>query len=248
MKKRVTPFFIFFCLGLIAFWGSAIASPTLASAQISLGGGGNGGNGGGDNDVCPVAQHHDDGDHHDYSDHHSEGEHHDDGGDHHGDGDGDGHGNIGTFLINITNWAGGVITQGGGVGSPSKSVITLHRDKTLAAIDSNENSGVFSSQLGSWRHCGDGTKRGRTLAFSFGDGTITRFDYSFDKQKSKDTISGTLKILTFNFNDDPNGTGGTVIASLDFTGVRVQPSADKDNDDDKDKDQDKGRDKGKDKK
>lgn len=208
--KRLTPFFAVLCMALLAVWGSAVGHPRTVSAYHPSHDDGQNYNHS-DNDGCQK----DDGD--------NSGKH-DDGSSHDQDGR-DGH--IGTFLVTITNWESSGSGSGSGGGNMDRSVITLHRDKTMSAIDSNQGNGQFSSQLGSWKHGCGGTMKGRTLEFSFANATINRLDYQFDKQQSKDSISGRIVVTSFSVNADPLGDGGTVIANLEFTGTRVEVPPDK---------------------
>jgi hypothetical protein len=256
MMKRLTPFFAILCLGLVAAWAAASWRPPTVSAYYAGNDDGNGDKGKGDDGYHHDKDNkdHDDGCRNDDGDRdhkdgdHKDGDHKDDGGygkKHDGDGghegDDDGHdrdgrgGRVGTFLLTITNY---------GTGGVHRALLTLHRDRTMSSVDSGQGNGFFSSQLGAWKGKCDGTASGRTLEFSFGDGTITRLDYSFDGDQPKDTVAGTIVLTSFNLNDDPLGDGGTVIAHWEFTGTQVEvPGGDKDKDKDKDKDHHKDKDK-----
>jgi len=220
--KRFTRLFAVLCMGLVAAWGLSAWHAPKVSAYYSLNhnddGQGNGDDGhyhDGD-DGCQDK----DGDHHDgdYNGGHQGNDDGDDGHDH----DGQGH-LVGSFLVTISNYASGGVTQ--------RAVITLHRDHTMSVISSNQNSGQISSQLGAWKHGCSGST-GRTIQFSFGDGTINRLDFTFNAHQPKGTISGTITITNFPGNGNPLGTGGTVIGNCDFTGTRIEAPKPSDNDND----------------
>jgi hypothetical protein len=119
-----------------------------------------------------------------------------------------------TFLLTITDATTGVFS--------SRSVITFHSDGSVEVIDSGQGGPAFSfsSQLGVW---GNGTASGaivRTLDFSFPSAGIARVDYNFVKLNTQ-TPSGTITLTGFGLQDDPLGSGGTVLGTFNFTGERV---------------------------
>jgi len=124
---------------------------------------------------------------------------------------------VGSFLTTIVNYGTG--------GIASRSVITLHRDHTMSAIDSGQGgpSTEFSSQLGAWKRGCDGSATGRTLDFSFPPKAgIARVDYKFDADQPEDTIKGTIVLTTFPLNANPLDGGGTVVGHFEFTGQRIK--------------------------
>ena len=104
----------------------------------------------------------------------------------------------------------------------SRSVVTLHADHSMTAIDSGQGGpGVqFSSQMGAWHTSPNAGVVGRTLDFSFPQAGIARVDYNFTTV-NKDGVSGTITLTVFGLNDDPQGSGGTVVGHFNFTGVSV---------------------------
>jgi hypothetical protein len=119
-----------------------------------------------------------------------------------------------TFLLTITN--AGTFA--------SRSVITFHADGSVEVIDSGEGGPnfSFSSQLGVW---GNSTASGaivRTLDFSFPSAGIARVDYNFTDLKNN--VSGTITLTGFGLQDDPQGNGGTLLGTFQFTGERLMLS------------------------
>lgn len=104
----------------------------------------------------------------------------------------------------------------------SRSVVTLHADHSMTAIDSGQGGpGVqFSSQMGAWHTSPNAGVVGRTLDFSFPQAGIARVDYNFTTV-NKDGVSGTITLTVFGLLDDPQGSGGTVVGTFNFTGVSV---------------------------
>lgn len=122
-----------------------------------------------------------------------------------------------TYLTTITNVSDGSFS--------SRSVITLHADHSLTAIDSGQGGpGVqFSSQQGAWTS-GSGPSGvvlvARTLDFSFPSAGIARVDYTFTTVNA-DQVAGTITLTVFGLHDNPLDGGGTVVGNFNFTGVRV---------------------------
>jgi hypothetical protein len=104
----------------------------------------------------------------------------------------------------------------------SRSVVTLHADHSMTAIDSGQGGpGVqFSSQMGAWHTSPNAGVVGRTLDFSFPNAGIARVDYNF-ATVNKDQVSGTITLTVFPINADPQGSGGTVVGTFNFTGQPV---------------------------
>jgi len=92
----------------------------------------------------------------------------------------------------------------------------------MTAIDSSQGGpGIqFSSQMGAWHTSPNAGVVGRTLDFSFPQAGIARVDYNFTTV-NKDGVSGTITLTVFGLNDDPQGSGGTVVGHFNFTGVSV---------------------------
>jgi hypothetical protein len=124
---------------------------------------------------------------------------------------------VGSYLTTITKY-------GGTVNVTERSVITLHRDFTMSAIDSGQGgpASLFSSQLGAWKRACKGGATGRTLDFTFPSNGINRLDYTFDGKQPKGTIKGEFILTNFPIDADPQGSGGTVIGQFEFTGQRIK--------------------------
>jgi hypothetical protein len=104
----------------------------------------------------------------------------------------------------------------------SRSVITLHADHSLTSIDSGQGGpgALFSSQMGVWATSPGAGVTARTLDFSFPQAGIARVDYNFTTI-NKNGVSGTITLTAFPLNGDPQGSGGTVIGTFNFTGVSI---------------------------
>ena len=122
-----------------------------------------------------------------------------------------------TYLITITDAQGAFASQ---------SVITLHGDRTLAAIDSTQGgpNTFFSSYLGAWKPDGKGGAVGRTLNFDFPPhAAVARTDYTFTFSDNDTQVSGTITVRTFPLQGDPLDGDGTLLGEFTFTGTRVIP-------------------------
>jgi len=118
------------------------------------------------------------------------------------------------YLTTITDASTGAFS--------SRSVVTLHADHSMTAIDSGQGGpGVqFSSQMGAWHTSPGAGVIGRTLDFSFPQAGIARVDYNFTSV-TKDGVTGTITLTVFGLHDDPQGSGGTVVGTFNFTGVPI---------------------------
>lgn len=121
----------------------------------------------------------------------------------------------GTFLTTITDATTGAFS--------SRSVITLHADHSMAAIDSGQGGPavLFSSQQGVWEHDSGGALAARTLDFSFPSAGIARVDYKFNAGVPANQVLGTITLTVFPLNSNPLDGGGTVVGTFNFTGIRV---------------------------
>ena len=123
-----------------------------------------------------------------------------------------------TYLITITDATTGVFA--------SRAVITLHGDRTLAAIDSNQGGPTtfFSSELGAWAPDGKGGAVGRTLDFDFPpNADVARLDYTFTFSDDGAQVKGTITLRSFPLQGAPLDGDGTVVGEFTFTGTRVTP-------------------------
>jgi hypothetical protein len=122
-----------------------------------------------------------------------------------------------TYLTTITDAKGAFA---------SRAVITLHGDRTLAAIDSNQGgpNTFFSSELGAWAPDGKGGAVGRTLDFDFPpNADVARLDYTFTFSADGAQVKGTITLRSFPLQGDPLDGDGTVVGEFTFTGTRVTP-------------------------
>src|SRR5262245_17475343 len=88
------------------------------------------------------------------------------------------------YLTTITNANTGAFS--------SRSVITLHADHSMTAIDSGQGGPgtQFSSQMGAWQTSPGAGVVARTLDFSFPSAGIARVDYNFTTINTNE-VSGT---------------------------------------------------------
>ena len=123
----------------------------------------------------------------------------------------------GTFLVTITDAATGAFA--------SRAVITLHKDHSVAVIDSGQEGGPvpFSSQQGVWKQAPGGVVEARTIDFSFPFATFgsARVDYTFNAGVPADQVQGSIVLTFFPPNGDPLGGGGTPGGTFNFSGTRV---------------------------
>ncbi len=108
----------------------------------------------------------------------------------------------------------------------SRSVITLHADRTMSAVDSGQQgpTSFFSSQAGSWKPSGHGIV-GRTIDFSFLPGIpgIARADYTMTFP-TPGRVEGTITITLFPLKDgNPIDGEGTLLGTFTFEGMLIRP-------------------------
>lgn len=119
-----------------------------------------------------------------------------------------------TYLTTITDANTGAFS--------SRSLITLHPDHSMAAVDSGQGGpGIqFSSQRGAWASIPGAGVTARTLDFSFPSAGIARVDYHFTTINNEQ-VSGTITLTVFPLTANPLDGGGTVVGTFNFTGTRV---------------------------
>src|ERR1700741_4604375 len=108
----------------------------------------------------------------------------------------------------------------------SRVVITLHGDRTLSAIDSDQGGPTFffTSQLGAWREDGKEGVVGRTLDFDYPpNADVARLDYTFTFNADRTKVAGTITLTSFPLQGDPLDGGGTAEGTFTFTGTLVTP-------------------------
>jgi hypothetical protein len=125
----------------------------------------------------------------------------------------------GTYLTNITTSKGRYA---------SRSLVTIHGDGTLSAVDSRQYHGVmgaaFSAQRGDYRCTGPEAAAGRTLNFGFPKrAAIARSEWTITRNKATGAISGTITLIVYRGvrGVDPFGKGGRKVDTFRFTGVPV---------------------------
>ena len=131
------------------------------------------------------------------------------------------------------DFAGGsyltIIKDAGGYFA-SRSVITLHTDHTMLAVDSGQEgpSSYFGSQLGSWKPVGTRQILGRVVDFQYplspsGPG-VARADYVINLMPGRRSVTGTITVTAFPLQDgNPLEDEGTPIGTFTFEGERVEP-------------------------
>ncbi len=109
----------------------------------------------------------------------------------------------------------------------ARETLTLHADHSMAAHDSNENSPTehFSGELGLWRFDDNGGVITKSVNFDFPpNADIARLDRTIKFEQNRTKISGTFTVTVFPLQTgNPQGPGGTVIFSGNFTGNLVTP-------------------------
>ena len=130
----------------------------------------------------------------------------------------------GTYLTTITNGKGE---------HASRSLVTLHGDGTVSAVDSRQYHGVmgaaFSAQKGGYRCQGVDKATARTLNFGFPKrASIARSDWAIEKNRATGAISGTITLTVYMGVEgvDPfSAKGGKRIDTFRFTSAPVAPPA-----------------------
>lgn len=133
--------------------------------------------------------------------------------------DGDRGFSSGSYVTTIKDSAGNIA---------SRSVITLHADRTISAIDSGEQGPTyfFSSQQGSWKPEGIGRIVAKTIDFDFpqSPGGVVRTDYVISFAQDRSQVTGTITPIAFPLEDgNPLDGGGTVIGAFTFVGELTKP-------------------------
>jgi len=112
----------------------------------------------------------------------------------------------------------------------SRSVITLHADHTMLAVDAGEQGPIyyFGSQLGDWKPAGGHQIVGRTINFAYPQGPngpgVVRTDYVINLLPGRRHVTGTVTVTAFPLQEEnPYGDGGIQIASVVFEGDRIEP-------------------------
>lgn len=127
----------------------------------------------------------------------------------------------GSYLTTIKDVGGNVA---------SHSVITLHADHTMLAVDSAQQGPefYFGTQLGAWKPAGGHRLSGRLINFRYplnvsGPG-IARADYVFNLSPDRRHVSGTITVLAFEMEGAaPFGDDGALVATVTFEGERIEP-------------------------
>ncbi len=125
----------------------------------------------------------------------------------------------GAYLITIEDFEGNLM---------SRSVITLHEDQTVSAIDSGQGGPAFhfSSQLGSWKWEGNRRLVGRAISFRLppDDPAIARTDSVVEFTHNRDRVTGTVTLTLFALEDgNPLDGEGTVFGTFRLVGELIKP-------------------------
>jgi hypothetical protein len=127
----------------------------------------------------------------------------------------------GSYLTTITDTAGNFC---------SRSVITLHADHTMLAVDSGQQGPIFyfGSQLGDWKPAGGHQIVARAINFAYPQGPngqgVVRTDYVINLSPDRRHVTGTETVTAFPLQaENPYGEGGILVASAIFQGDRIEP-------------------------
>jgi len=112
----------------------------------------------------------------------------------------------------------------------SRSVITLHADHTMLAVDSAEQgpANYFGSQLGGWKLGSNHRILGRVIDFQYplspNGPSVVRADYVINLAPGRRYVSGTITVTIFPLQEGyPFGDGGILIGSFTFDGEGIEP-------------------------
>lgn len=110
----------------------------------------------------------------------------------------------------------------------SRSVITLHADRTMSVTDSGQAgpTSFFSSQQGGWKPKGSRRIVARTIDFNFTPGVpgIARTDYTIRIAGGQRLVSGTITVMTFPLESGDALDGeGTLLGTFAFVGELIEP-------------------------
>ena len=112
----------------------------------------------------------------------------------------------------------------------SRSVITLHGDHTMLAVDSAEQgpSNYFSSQLGGWKPAGNHRILGRVIDFQYplssNGPSVVRADYAMNLASDRRSVTGTITVRVFPLEEgNPLDQEGTLVGTFTFEGERIEP-------------------------
>ncbi len=128
-------------------------------------------------------------------------------------------------------WSGGsyltIIKDSNGIFA-SRSVITLHADHTISAMDSGEGGPAFffTSQRGSWKPSGSYRISARMIDFSLPPASpgIARADYVMNIAPDFHEMAGTITVTVFPLQDvNPPEGQGTQIGTFTFVGQLITP-------------------------
>jgi hypothetical protein len=126
----------------------------------------------------------------------------------------------GSYLTTIQDSAGNFA---------SRSVVTLHADQTMLAVDSSEEgpNDYFGNQLGTWKPAGNHRIVCRAINFRYphspGPG-IARSEYVISFAPDRRQVTGTITLRTFPLEDgNPLEDEGTLIGTFTFQGEWIKP-------------------------
>jgi hypothetical protein len=112
----------------------------------------------------------------------------------------------------------------------SRSVITLHADRTMLAADSAQQgpADYFGSQLGAWKPAGNNRIAGRTINFEYplspNGPSVVRSDYVINLSPGLRHVMGTITVTVYPLQDgNPFADDGTSLGTFTFEGERIEP-------------------------
>ncbi|MCL5006218.1 MAG: hypothetical protein M1404_06755 [Acidobacteria bacterium] len=111
----------------------------------------------------------------------------------------------------------------------SRSIITLHADHTMLAVDSGQQgpTNYFGSQLGTWQQAGNHQIAARTMDFCYPLSPapgIARADYAIRLAPDRRHVTGTITVSAFPLDDgNPQEEEGTPIGTFTFEGEWIKP-------------------------
>lgn len=127
----------------------------------------------------------------------------------------------GSYLTTIKD-AGGNLS--------SRSVITLHADHTMLAVDSGQQGPTyyFSNQVGMWKPAGNHQIAARVIDFQFplnlGGPGMARADYVISLAPGRRQMTGTITVRTFSLQDgNPLHDEGILVGTFAFEGEWIRP-------------------------
>ncbi len=124
----------------------------------------------------------------------------------------------GSYLTTIRDSSGNVA---------SRSVFTLHADRTMSGMDSGQGGPAFffSSQRGAWKPAGHRRVAARMIDFLLPNGAgIARMDYSITFANGDSRVAGTITLRIFDLDDGSIlDNEGSIVDTFTFVGELIKP-------------------------